>query len=111
MWNHVWVTPFDKDERYPAGEFPNQHPGGDGLPRWTKADRSIMDRELVVWYVLGHHHIVRPEDWPVMPVSRLGFALKPVGFFTRNPALDVPPSTPHGCHTCDTPVTTSLDGE
>jgi primary-amine oxidase len=111
MWNHVWVTPFDKDERYPAGEFPNQHPGGDGLPRWTKADRSIMDRELVVWYVLGHHHIVRPEDWPVMPVSRLGFALKPVGFFTRNPALDVPPSTPHGCHTCETPVTARHDGK
>ena len=110
MWNHVWVTPFDKDERYPAGEFPNQHPGGDGLPRWTKADRSIKDRDLVVWYVLGHHHIVRPEDWPVMPVARMGFALKPVGFFTRNPALDVPPSTPHGCHTCDTPVTAQHDG-
>ena len=109
MWNHVWVTPFDTDERYPAGEFPNQHPGGDGLPRWTKADRSIKDRELVVWYVLGHHHIVRPEDWPVMPVSRMGFALKPVGFFTRNPALDVPPSTPHHCHTCDTPVTAKHD--
>jgi primary-amine oxidase len=32
------------------------------------------------------------EDWPVMPVERAGFALRPAGFFDRNPALDVPPA-------------------
>ena len=100
MWKHLWVTPYDENERYPAGEFPNQHPGGDGLPEWTKADRAIEGEDIVVWYVMGHHHIVRPEDWPVMPVARLGFFLKPNGFFTSNPALDVPPSEPH-CGTCD----------
>ncbi|MCY3733691.1 MAG: hypothetical protein OXG42_05375, partial [Chloroflexi bacterium] len=36
-------------------------------------------------------HLVRPEDWPVMPVQRAGFSLKPWGFFDRNPGLDVPP--------------------
>jgi primary-amine oxidase len=30
-----------------------------------------------------------------MPVTTAGFSLKPVGFFARNPALDVPPSRPH----------------
>jgi primary-amine oxidase len=35
--------------------------------------------------------VARPEEWPIMPVERVGFALKPVGFFDRNPALDVPP--------------------
>ena len=30
-----------------------------------------------------------------MPVATIGFTLKPVGFFDRNPALDVPPSQPH----------------
>ena len=29
---HLWVTPARPDERRPAGEFPNQHPGGAGLP-------------------------------------------------------------------------------
>jgi primary-amine oxidase len=35
-----------------------------------------------------------------MPVTKIGFSLKPVGFFDRNPALDVPPSMTHGavCH-------------
>ena len=35
-----------------------------------------------------------------MPVATIGFMLKPVGFFERNPALDVPPSRPHAesCH-------------
>jgi primary-amine oxidase len=89
---HLWVTPFAPDERYPAGEYPNQHPGGAGLPEWTRADRSIENTDIVLWYTLGSHHIPRPEDWPVMPVERAGFALKPSGFFGANPALDVPPS-------------------
>jgi primary-amine oxidase len=33
---------------------------------------------------------------PVMPVVTIGFMLKPVGFFDRNPGLDVPRPTPHG---------------
>ncbi|HET6172744.1 MAG TPA: primary-amine oxidase [Gaiellales bacterium] len=96
--SHLWVTPYRPDERYAAGEYPNLHPGGAGLPEWTSADRLIGDRDIVVWYTFGHHHVPRPEDWPVMPVTTAGFSLKPVGFFERNPALDVPPSTPHADH-------------
>jgi primary-amine oxidase len=89
--HHLWVTPYAVEERYPAGEYPNQHPGGDGLPRWTRDDRPIENTELVLWYVFAHMHVPRPEDWPVMPVSALGFHLKPDGFFARNPAMDLPP--------------------
>jgi primary-amine oxidase len=74
------------------------HPGGAGLPEWTSADRPIDDCDVVVWYTFGHHHVPRPEDWPIMPVTTAGFSLKPVGFFQRNPSLDVPPSTPHSDH-------------
>jgi primary-amine oxidase len=102
---HLWVTPYAADERYAAGEYPNQHPGGAGLPAWTRADRAIVDTDIVVWYTLGTHHIVRPEDWPVMPVAYLSFALKPSGFFDRNPALDVPPASTHGDACCDVPST------
>ena len=94
---HLWVTPYAPRERYPAGEYPNQHLGGAGLPEWTAADRSIEGANLVAWYTFGSHHIARVEDWPVMPVARIGFTLMPDGFFDQNPALDVPPP-PHACH-------------
>jgi primary-amine oxidase len=92
--HHVWVTPFMEDEKYAAGDFPNQSSGGDGLIRWTQANRSIENQDVVFWYTFGHTHIPRPEDYPVMPTAYLGFLLKPTGFFDRNPANDVPPSRP-----------------
>ncbi|MGL6338802.1 MAG: primary-amine oxidase, partial [Waterburya sp.] len=100
MTKHLWVTPYQAKEKYSAGDYPNQHIGNEGLPKWTEADRNIENTDLVVWYTFGHHHIPRPEDYPIMPVAYTGFTLKPVGFFDRNPALDVPPSIAksHCCH-------------
>jgi primary-amine oxidase len=86
----VWVTPEHDDERFAAGDYPNQSAGGDGLPRWTAADRAIDGTDVVLWYTLGITHNPRPEDWPVMPVHEAGFRLLPVGFFSRNPVLDRP---------------------
>ncbi|MFO7590154.1 MAG: primary-amine oxidase [Acidimicrobiia bacterium] len=97
--HNLWVTPYVANERRAAGDYPNQHEGGDGLPAWTVADRSVADTDVVLWYTFGVTHFVRPEDWPVMPVEYTGFLLSPVGFFDRNPALDVPPTTAQGsCH-------------
>ena len=96
MFKNLWVTPYDRGERYPAGEYPNQHPGGAGLPSWTAADRSVENTDVVVWYVMGHNHLPSLEDWPVMPVASIGFTLKPSGFFDQSPALDLPPS--NTCH-------------
>jgi primary-amine oxidase len=90
--HHVWVTPFDEAERFAAGDYPNQSTGGDGLVKWTEQDRPIENTEVVFWYTFGHTHIPRPEDYPVMPTAYIGFLLKPNGFFTMNPANDLPPS-------------------
>jgi primary-amine oxidase len=96
---HLWVTPYDPAERFPAGEYPNQHPGGEGLPLWTQANESVENTDVVVWYTFGHTHVPRAEDWPVMPTAYIGFMLKPVNFFDMNPANDVPPSpAKHQCH-------------
>jgi primary-amine oxidase len=92
----LWVTPYSPEERWPSGEFPNMSLRDLGLPVWTARDRPIEDTDVVLWHVFGLHHITRPEDWPVMPVDRASFWLKPWGFFDRNPALDVPPSPGHG---------------
>ncbi len=95
---HLWVTPFRPDERHPAGDFPNQHPGGAGLPAWTAADRPVADTDVVLWHTVGTTHFCRPEDFPVMPVEYVGFTLKPMGFFDRNPAIDLAPSPEGQCH-------------
>jgi len=90
--HHLWVTPYSPEERRPAGDHPNQSEGGDGLPAWTAADRSLVGTDVVLWHTFGVSHLARPEDWPVMPVEYTGFTLRPDGFFERNPALDVPPA-------------------
>ncbi len=95
---HVWVTAYDPAQRFAAGDYPNQHPGGDGVPHYQAADRPTEGTDVVLWYTFGAHHIVRPEDWPVMPVTHVGFKLKPSGFFSGNPALDMPPSHAAHCH-------------
>ena len=88
--SHLWATPYDPAQAYAAGDYVNQSKGGDGLPRWTVANRSIENQDIVLWYTMGVTHIPRPEEWPVMTVHRAGFKLMPSGFFARNPALDVP---------------------
>src|SRR4029079_16215628 len=93
---NLWVTSYAPDEIHAAGAYPNQSAGGDGLPQWTSADRSLVSTDVLLWHSFGVTHIPRPEDWPVMPVEYAGFSLVPFGFFDQNPALDVPP--PKHCH-------------
>ncbi len=88
--HHFWATAFDPAERYAAGDYPNQGAPGRGLPEWTKNDRALEGRDVVAWYTFGVTHVPRPEEWPVMSAATAGFKLIPVGFFDRNPALDVP---------------------
>ena len=94
--HNLWVTPYRPDEHRAAGDYPNQHAGGAGLPEWTAADRPLVGTGIVVWHTFGVTHSPRPEDWPVMPVEYCGFHLVAAGFFDRNPTLDVPP--PDHCH-------------
>ncbi|KAM1259456.1 hypothetical protein ACFX2J_038766 [Malus domestica] len=91
--HNLWVTPYSRDEMFPGGEFPNQNPrAGEGLATWVKKNRSLEETDIVLWYVFGITHVPRLEDWPVMPVERIGFMLMPHGFFNASPAVDVPPS-------------------
>jgi len=89
--NHtLWVTPYRSEELYAAGDYPTLSTAGDGLPKWTAANRPIANTDLVAWLTMGFHHVPRPEDWPIMPVAWHSFEIRPVGFFARNPALDLP---------------------
>ena len=88
---NLWVTRYREGELSAAGDHPNLHPGGAGLPAWSAGDAAIEETDIVLWHTFGVTHLPRPEDWPVMPVETCGFTLLPVGFFDRNPALDLPP--------------------
>ena len=95
----LWVTAQDDRERWPAGDYPTQsesdltagaEPHAQGIRRWTEDDASLVNTDVVLWYVFGIHHITRAEDWPIMPADTISFWLKPFGFFDANPALDAP---------------------
>jgi primary-amine oxidase len=90
--NHLWVTKFDPEERYPAGEYMNHSDGTGGLKDFVQQDRNLENTDLVLWHVFGLHHQPRTEDFPVQPCIKAGFTLMPNGFFDRNPAIDVAPS-------------------
>jgi len=88
--HQVWVTAYDAGEEYPAGKYPASNKVYDGLPQWTAQNRMIDNTDIVLWYVAGITHIVRPEEWPVMPAHHMGFTLMPFGFFSENPTLGLP---------------------
>ena len=81
--HHLWVTPYRADERYAAGDYPNQSAGG-GLPAWTASDRPIENRDLVLWYTVGFRHVTVAEDWPILTTRWRSFALVPFNFFDGN---------------------------
>jgi primary-amine oxidase len=89
--NHLWVTKYDPEERYPAGEYMNHSSGAGGVSDFVKQDRSLENTDLVLWHVFGVHHQPRTEDFPVQPCITAGFKLMPSGFFDQNPGIDVAP--------------------
>ncbi|KAH8809310.1 amine oxidase [Xylogone sp. PMI_703] len=91
----VWVTKYQDNELFAAGDYTLQSEIGSGVATWIKSrDRpqSVRNEDIVIWHTFGTTHNPRIEDWPVMPVEKMMVTLKPVNFFSRNPALDVPMS-------------------
>jgi primary-amine oxidase len=86
---NLWVTPYDRDERFASGDFPNQSDGSTGIASWTAADRPIKDQDIVAWYSIGFHHLVRAEDWPIMNTAWFNFVITPYDFFDENPTMNL----------------------
>jgi len=90
--HNLWATPFQKEEMFAAGPNTVMHSGEGGLDDITSSNRDISECDLVTWHTFGVTHVPRPEDWPVMPVEYCGFHLIPVGFFDKNPTINLPPT-------------------
>ncbi|KAI6752345.1 hypothetical protein HG530_013714 [Fusarium avenaceum] len=91
--HNIYVTTHRDRELYAGGWWTNQSRGGTGVRIWAQRSETLTsESDIVLWVQFGINHIPRIEDFPVMPVEILKVHLKPVNFFTKNPALDVPPS-------------------
>jgi primary-amine oxidase len=84
----LWITAYDSKELYAAGPYPNQSKEDDGLPAYAARHRPVVNADIVLWCMMGFHHLPRPEDWPVLPTMWHSLSLVPDGFFDHNPALD-----------------------
>lgn len=89
----LWVTKYEDNQLFVAGEFTNQSQTDTGLGEWLKEEKPVRDEDLVVWATLGFTHIPRVEDFPVMPVEVHNIHMVPYNFFDKNPALDIPQAT------------------
>ncbi|KAI8141003.1 copper amine oxidase [Fennellomyces sp. T-0311] len=94
---NLWVTRYDREQRYPAGFHIYQSNPDDnlGIPQYIKENKSVRNKDIVLWLTFGLTHIPRVEDFPIMPVEMCGIQLKPANFFLGNPGIDIPPSSKH----------------
>ncbi|KAG1361917.1 putative Amine oxidase [Cocos nucifera] len=106
--NQIWVTPYNTSEQWARGPFVCQNKGGGHasslvrevrdqrfIPKKGKkktvfyssiaeciplVDRLIENKDIVVLYTIGFHHVPCREDFPIMPTVFSSFDLEPVNF-------------------------------
>lgn len=89
--NPLWVSKYNEEELYSAGDYPNQSKGGEGIVKYVSDRQDIDNQDIVLWPTIGFDHIPRAEDWPIMPTMFMQISIRPFNFFDQNPTMDIPP--------------------
>jgi primary-amine oxidase len=70
----AWIT------RYRWNEM-----AGSAIPTYAANAESVLNRDIVLWYYGGLHHLVRDEDTDMIPLMWTGFMLMPFNVFASTP--------------------------
>ena len=57
----IWVTKYQDDQLWAAGEFTNQSREDTGLAKWVQDSDPVDDEDVVLWHTFGVTHVTRPE--------------------------------------------------
>lgn len=57
----IWVTRYQDDELWAAGEFTNQSKIDTGLEVYAGRNDRVEEEDVVLWHTFGVTHITRPE--------------------------------------------------
>lgn len=58
----IWVTKYQDDELFAAGEFTNQCKGEDGIQNWVARGDNVEKADLVLWHSKSHSYL--PTNGP-----------------------------------------------
>lgn len=71
----VWVTKYEDDQLYAAGEFTNQSRQDTGLGVWSQRDVKTSNEDVVLWHTFAITHLPRPEGMNILPFGDLNLTV------------------------------------